>query len=162
MDLKGILSIAGHGGLFKMISQGKNAVIVENLDTGNRMPAYASAKISSLVDISIYTEDDEMALADVFEKIMEKEENKEISNPKKIDNNDLKAYFKEIIPDYDTDRVYVSDMKKVLTWYNELLKHGLLEKEPEPEEEEQTKEGTETRVSEESNAEPEETGAEEK
>ena len=162
MDLKGILSIAGHGGLFKMISQGKNAVIVENLDTGNRMPAYASAKISSLVDISIYTEDDEMALADVFEKIMEKEENKEISNPKKIDNNDLKAYFKEIIPDYDTDRVYVSDMKKVLTWYNELLKHGLLEKEPEPEEEEQTEEGTETRVSEESNAEPEETGAEEK
>jgi len=132
MDLKGILSIAGQGGLFKMISQGKNAVIVEHLDTGNRMPAYASAKISSLTDISIYTEVDEMPLADVLQKIMEKEENKEISNPKKIGNKELKSYFTEVIPDYDTDRVYVSDMKKVLTWYNELLKHGLLEKEPEP------------------------------
>jgi len=115
-----------------MISQGKNAVIVEHLDTGNRMPAYASARISGLEDISIYTEADEVSLADVLKVIMEKEDNKEIPNPKKISNNELKAYFQEIIPDYDKDRVYVSDMKKVLVWYNDLLKHGLLEKEPEP------------------------------
>lgn len=132
MDLKGILSIAGQGGLFKMISQGKNAVIVEHLDTGNRMPAYAAARISGLEDISIYTMEDELPLKEVLEKIMEKEEKKEITNPKKMSNEVLKSYFKDIIPNYDTDRVYVSDMKKVLVWYNDLLKHGLLDKEPEP------------------------------
>ncbi len=151
MDLKGILSIAGQGGLFKMISQGKNAVIVEHLDTGNRMPAYATARISSMEDISIYTEGDEIPLAEILQKIMEKEDNKEIDNPKKLGNEAIKSYFNEIVPDYDRDRVYVSDMKKVLMWYNNLLKHGLLEKEPEPEPEteSETEPKTETKTSEE-------------
>ncbi len=131
MDLKGILSIAGQGGLFKMISQGKNAVIVEHLDTGNRMPAYASSRISSLEDISIYTDEDEVPLAEVLKRIKEKENNAELSSPKKLSNDEIKAYFDELIPDYDKDRVYVSDMKKVLNWYNALLKHGILDKEPE-------------------------------
>lgn len=135
MDIKGILSIAGQGGLFKMISQGKNAVIVENLDTGHRMPAYASARISALEDISIYTMDEEVPLADVLTKIKEKEESKEISDPKKLSNDELKDYFSQLLPEYDKDRVYVSDMKKVLSWYNNLLKHGLLDKEPEETEE---------------------------
>ena len=121
-----------------MISQGKNAVIVEHLDTGNRMPAYASARISGLEDISIYTTTDELPLAEVLKKIMAREENKEISNPKKMSSDALKSYFEEIIPDYDSNRVYVSDMKKVLGWYNALLKHGLLEKEPDPEAEQET------------------------
>ncbi len=116
-----------------MISQGKNAVIVEHLDTGKRMPAYASSRISGLEDISIYTKEDELPLAEVLKKIMDKEGNKEIDHPKKMSNDELKSYFIEIVPEYDTDRVYISDMKKVLVWYNELLKHGLLEKEPEPE-----------------------------
>jgi hypothetical protein len=151
MDLKGILSIAGQGGLFKMISQGKNAVIVEHMDTGNRMPAYATARISGLEDISIYTMEDELPLKEVLEKIMDKEENKEIASPKKMSNTDLKSYFSSIIPNYDTDRVYVSDMKKVLVWYNDLLKHGLLEKEPEPEESKEIEDKA-----------PEETGTEDK
>lgn len=118
-----------------MISQGKNAVIVENLDTGHRMPAYASARISALEDISIYTMDEEVPLADVLTKIKEKEESKEISDPKKLSNDELKDYFSQLLPEYDKDRVYVSDMKKVLSWYNNLLKHGLLDKEPEETEE---------------------------
>lgn len=126
-----------------MISQGKNAVIVENLDTGHRMPAYASARISALEDISIYTEESEVSLAEVLEKIRENEEDAEISNPKKLSSDELKAYFAEIIPDYDRDRVYVSDMKKVLTWYNDLLKHGLLDKEPEEEPADETAESEE-------------------
>ena len=84
MNIKDILTISGQPGLFQLVSQGKNAVIVENLDTGNRMPAYASARISSMEDISIYTEDDEIPLAEVLKKIMDKEENKEIDNPKKL------------------------------------------------------------------------------
>lgn len=116
-----------------MISQGKNAVIVEHLDTGNRTPAYASARISSLEDISIYTEEDELLLGEVLKRIKEKEDNQEVSSPKKLSNKELKEYFAEIVPDYDQDRVYVSDMKKVLNWYNALLKHGILDKEPEPE-----------------------------
>ena len=88
MDLKGILSIAGQGGLFKMISQGKNAVIVEHLDTGNRMPAYASSRISSLEEISIYTDEDEVALAEVLKRIKEKENNAELSSPKKLSNEE--------------------------------------------------------------------------
>ncbi len=114
-----------------MISQGKNAVIVEHLDTGNRMPAYASSRISSLEDISIYTDEDEVPLAEVLKRIKEKENNAELSSPKKLSNDEIKAYFDELIPDYDKDRVYVSDMKKVLNWYNALLKHGILDKEPE-------------------------------
>ncbi len=144
MDLKGILSIAGQGGLFKMISQGKNAVIVEHLDTGNRMPAYATARISSLEDISIYTEEDEIPLAEVLKRIKEKESDQEILNPKKLSSNEIKAYFEEIVPEYDQDRVYVSDMKKVINWYNSLLKHGILDKEPEPVEEKETKTETMT------------------
>lgn len=120
-----------------MISQGKNAVIVEHLDTGNRMPAYASARISSLEDISIYTDEDEVVLSEVLKRVKEKENNAEISSPKKLSNNEIKAYFEDIIPDYDRDRVYVSDMKKVLNWYNALLKHGILDKEPEPQPEEE-------------------------
>ena len=146
-----------------MISQGKNAVIVEHLDTGNRMPAYASARISGLEDISIYTNTDELPLAEVIKKIMAREENKEISNPKKMSNDALKSYFEEIIPDYDSDRVYVSDMKKVLGWYNALLKHGLLEKEPDPEPEAKQEAGTEadTKAEEDNKTEPTETDKEE-
>lgn len=140
MDLKGILSISGQGGLFKLVSQGKNAVIVENLDTGQRMPAYSSARISALEDISIYTDEGESYLTELMEKIREYKEGESIPNPKKLDNQELKSLFEEILPDYDRDRVYVSDMKKVFSWYNDLLKHGLLDKEPETDEENEGRE----------------------
>ena len=133
MDLKGILSISGQGGLFKLVSQGKNAVIVENLDTGHRMPAYSAAGISSLEDISIYTDEGESSLAEVLQKLKDFREGEEISNPKKLSNDELRALFGEILPDYDRLRVYPSDIKKVLSWYNDLLRHGLLDKEPENE-----------------------------
>lgn len=126
MDLKDILTISGFPGLFKMVSQGKNAVIVENLETGKRMPAHARYRISSLEDIAIFTEIDDKPLKDIFLIIFEKEDKKQIEAPKKLSADELKAYFEEIVPDYDKDRVYTSDMKKALEWYNILIKHDMI------------------------------------
>ncbi len=122
--LKGILAVSGQGGLFKMVSQAKNSIIVESLVDGKRMPAYATSRISALEDISIFTDEGDMKLVDVFKNIFEKEEgDKTISH--KVSANELKSYFAEILPDYDRDRVYVSDMKKVIMWYNLLLEKDI-------------------------------------
>jgi len=139
--LKGLLAISGHSGLFKMVAESKNHIIVESLDTQKRMPVYASAKVSALEDIAIYTDEEEVSLKDVFKAIAEKE-NMEATIPAKSSANELKTYFAEILPNYDKDRVYVSDIKKVIQWYNALQKHNLLDfsKEEKQEEEKTTPE----------------------
>jgi len=116
--LKGILAISGKPGLYKMVSNARNSIIVESLIDGKRMPAYATSKISSLEDISIFTDDGDVNLAEVFARIYE--QGLEV-NPGKASANDLKNAFREALPEYDEDRVYVSDIKKVFSWYN-LLK----------------------------------------
>jgi len=121
MDLKDILAISGYPGLFKLISQGRNAIIVENLETRKRMSAFGSDRISSLEDMSVYTNEEDLPLVDVFKKIFEKEQNKPAIDPKSPPE-ELKNYFSEIVPGYDNDRVYTSDIKKILTWYNLMLK----------------------------------------
>ncbi len=123
--LKGILAIAGQGGLFKMVAEAQNSIIVESLTTGKRMPAYATSKISALEDIAVFTNDEEMALKDVFKQISEKE-NGEQAISHKASSNEIKKYFGEVLPDYDEDRVYVSDMKKIIQWYNLLQERELL------------------------------------
>ncbi len=120
--LKGILSISGQPGLFKLVAETKNSIIVESLITGKRMPAYSTSKISSLSDISVFTETGEILLTDLFKKI--KENGKIISA--KASSNEIKAFFTDILPDYDKDRVYVSDMKKVVQWYQLLDEQNLL------------------------------------
>jgi hypothetical protein len=124
--LKGILAISGKPGLFKLITNAKNSIIVESLLDGKRMPAYATSKISSLEDISIYTIDDDVKLADVFISIFEKDVK---VNPKKASSDELKKTFKEVLPDYDDERVYVSDIKKVFTWFNLLKEKGIISQE---------------------------------
>ncbi|HUV01130.1 MAG TPA: DUF5606 domain-containing protein [Bacteroidales bacterium] len=131
MILKDILAISGEPGLFRFIAQGKNAIIVEHLETGRRSSAFSSAKVSSLEDISIFTEDEDIPLGKVFDKIFEKENGGPTVDPKAA-VNDLKKYFEEIVPDYSKDKVYVSDIKKLFHWYNILQKKDLLIKE-EPE-----------------------------
>jgi hypothetical protein len=121
MDLKDILAISGQPGLYKFISQGRNAIIVEHLETKKRISAFGSEKISSLEDISIFTDDEDLPLVDVFKKIYEKEGEKPAIDPKSSPN-DLKNYLSEIVPEYDRDRVYLSDIKKIVMWYNQLLK----------------------------------------
>jgi len=124
--LEGILSISGQSGLFKLITQAKNGIIVESFETQKRMPVYSNAKVSALEDIAIFTNEEEVPLKDVFQKIYTIENKKATSVSKKATNDEVKDYFEDILPEYDKDRVYVSDMKKVITWYNVLLEKGLL------------------------------------
>lgn len=128
MDLKGILAIGGQPGLFKTISQGKNSLIVESLITGKRMPAYATSKISSLDDIAIFTYEKDMPLKEVFAKIMEKEQGGKCIDHK-ADTKELMEYMQEILPDFDRDRVYSSDLKKLFQWYNILQENNMLQTE---------------------------------
>jgi hypothetical protein len=137
MILKDILSISGEPGLFRFIAQGKNAIIVEHLETKKRSSAYGSAKVSSLEDIAIFTEKEDMPLGKVFDLIHEKSEGGLAIDPKS-DPVKLKTWFEEMLPDYSKDKVYLSDIKKVAQWYNILHSLDLLVKE-EPEENIETK-----------------------
>lgn len=138
--LKDILAITGEPGLYKLISKTPKGVIVENIETGRRMPFYAAAKISALEDIAIFTEDDDLPLKDVFKAISEKEDGGP-SIDHKSSKNDLLEYFQSVIPDYDEDRVYPNHIKKVINWYNILHKQDMLDfsEEEEAENEEEHK-----------------------
>lgn len=123
--LKGILAISGQPGLFKVLSEGKNGVIVESLLTGKKQTAFASAKMSTLEDIAIYTTSEDFPLKQVFRKIFDSE-NGGPAIQTSAKPEDLKKYFEKILPDFDKERVYVSDIKKVLSWYNLLQEKELL------------------------------------
>ena len=123
--LKGILAISGQPGLFKVLSEGKNGVIVESLLTGKKQTAFASAKMSTLEDIAIYTTSEDFPLKQVFRKIHDLE-NGGVAAQSNAKPEELKKYFEKILPDFDKERVYVSDIKKVLSWYNLLQSKGLL------------------------------------
>ena len=133
--LKNILSITGKPGLYKLVSQGNNMLIVESLLDGKRMPTYARDKIVSLGEISMYTMGDDIALSEVLTKLGKKEDLKAVSiDPKKADNNQLHAFFAEVLPEYDRDRVYPSDIRKLIQWYNILVSNGITEFVPAQEE----------------------------
>ena len=119
--LRRILSIAGRPGLFKLASQGKNMLIVEELASGKKTPAYATEKIISLNDIAIYTDEGEVSLASVFDSIKKKENGVATSVMPSNDADQLRAYFEEVLPNFDRTRVHVSDIKKVMVWYNLLV-----------------------------------------
>lgn len=125
--LKNVLSISGRPGLFRLVNRGKNMLIVESLATGKRTPAYAHDKVISLADVSIYTTDGDTPLAKVLEVVREKNGGNPV-DVKAIGSDDkVREYFGEILPDYDRDRVYTTDMKKLFSWYNQLLAAGVTE-----------------------------------
>lgn len=126
IKLKDILSISGKGGLYKFIAQARNGVVVESMDDQKRHVAPATARVSSLEDIAIFTQEEEVPLSDIFMKIYEKTDGKE-SVSHKASGNELKSSFEELVPDYDDERVYVSDIKKVFQWYNQLHACDMLE-----------------------------------
>ena len=141
MKLKDIMAISGHSGLFRFIAQGRNGVIVEGLIDKKRMNASATSRISALEDIAVYTEDKEVPLAEVLRIIFTKENNGPITLSKNTDEQ-VKKYFAEILPTYDKDKVYVSDMKKIIAWYNLLLGQNLIDlviEEKEEDKKEETK-----------------------
>lgn len=138
MDLSGIISIAGMSGLYKVIAQTKSGLVVESLLDKKRVPAYSTSKVSALEEVSIYSTGDDVPLKDVFQKIYDKEKGASTIDHK-LPDAELKKYFKTVFPEYDESRVYVSDIKKVINWYNTLQKEGLLAKKADKKEEDKEK-----------------------
>jgi Ribonuclease G/E len=126
MKLSEILSISGKSGLFVLVSRSKSGVIVESISDKKRFPAFGTDRISSLEEISMFTYEKDVPLKDVFKSIFDKENGGLAIDPKS-DPKLLKQYMEEILPDYDSERVYVSDMKKLFTWYNLLSQNNLLD-----------------------------------
>ncbi len=125
MDLKGILSISGFPGLFKLINQTRNGIIVESLLDGKRKQAFATSKISSLEDIAIYTEGEDVPLVKIL-KALNEQHNGVVNVTAKTSNEEIKNIFAKALPEYDKQRVYVSDMKRVINWYNLLVEKNVL------------------------------------
>lgn len=125
--LKNVLSISGRPGLYRLVNRGKNMLIVESIATKKRMPAYAHDKIISLGDITMYTIDDDVPLGTVLENVKSKN-NAQIIDIKAIGNDAaVREYFAEILPDFDREKVYTSDIKKLFTWYNQLIEAGIMD-----------------------------------
>src|SRR3984957_12600909 len=125
MSLSEIIAVSGMSGLYKTVAQSKNSVIVESIVDKKRMPIYASQKVHTLEAISVYCADKDIPLAEVFKKIAEKE-NKGPAVEHKSEDAELKAYFEKVLPDYDKERVHISDIRKMLMWYNILQKADML------------------------------------
>lgn len=137
--LRTILSIAGKPGLYRLLSQGKNMLIVETLDAAKkRVPVYASDKVTSLGDISMYTDEEDIPLSRVLELLKVKENGAPVSSIdyKKSSLAELQDFFAQVLPNFDRDRVYASDIKKLIQWYNILVNVGITEFEEKNEEEE--------------------------
>jgi len=138
MNLSSIISITGQSGLFKIVSQTKNGIIVEPLGGGRRFPVHGAQRVSSLEDISIYTYEEDMLLAEVFKKISDGLDGEEAISHKSS-AQDLKDFLAKFLPNYDQERVYNSDIKKLVQWYNILHKEGLLKEEKKTEKESKAK-----------------------
>jgi hypothetical protein len=124
--LREILAITGKPGLYKLISRGNNMLIVESLVDGKRMPTYARDKIVALSDVSMFTDADDIALSEVLTSVGKKEGLKPVAmDPKKASNAELQAWFDKVLPNWDRDRVYPSDIRKLIQWYNILINAGI-------------------------------------
>ena len=126
--LKTILSITGKPGLYRLVSHAKNMLIVESLADKRKVPAYAKDKVISLGDIAMYTTDEEVPLHEVFTNMKNKEEGKPVAiSPTKASSEELRSYLAEVLPNYDRERVYPSDIRKLIAWYNIMINAGITE-----------------------------------
>lgn len=143
--LKKILSVSGKPGLYKLVSQGKSMLIVEALTDGRRLPVYARDKIISLGDIAIYTDGDEVPLYEVLNSVKAKEEGKAASSidAARATPDELRAYMAEVLPNFDRERVYPTDIKRLLSWYNLLISAGITDFDPQESAEEEEVEAPE-------------------
>lgn len=134
--LKNILSISGRPGLFRLVNRGKNMLIVESIATGKRTPAYAHDKVISLADITIYSDSGDALLGNVLEAVKEKQAGQPVDIKAFGTDAEIRDFFAEVLPDFDREKVYTSDIKKLLSWYNQLLAAGINEFAPEDDEQE--------------------------
>ena len=126
MEFKDILAISGMPGLYKYVAQSTRGIIVESLEDGRRTNASATSRVSALTDISMFTEGEDIALAEVFTRMYAHTGGKQgLSHKESADK--MKAYFGEVLPEYDRERVHVSDIKKALSWFNILVGAGMTE-----------------------------------
>ncbi len=125
--IKGIISITGKPGLYKLVSRGKNSLIVESLQTAKRMPTYPHEKVISLADITMYSDNGDVPLPDVFQKIYDLTEGKPVEGKRIHRENDMRDFFAKILPDFDRERVHNSDLQKLFSWYNQLIASGVTE-----------------------------------
>ena len=139
MELKDILAISGQPGLYKYVAQSMRGVIVESLIDGKRMNASATSRVSALTEISMFTEGEDIALADVFTNIWNYTEGKCAISHKESPER-IKEEFAKVLPEYDRERVHVSDMKKCFAWYNTLVEAGFTEFKLPTDSDEQTEE----------------------
>ncbi|MCQ2114516.1 MAG: DUF5606 domain-containing protein [Bacteroidaceae bacterium] len=125
--LETILAISGKPGLYKLVTRGRQSIIVETLDEQKkRMPAFAKDKIISLADIAMYTDDEEKPLKLVLKSILDKEDGKEVAmDIKKASGKELREYFSQILPDFDRDRVHDNDIRKLIQWYNIIVRNNI-------------------------------------
>ncbi len=138
--LKTILSISGRPGLFRLVNRGKGMLIVEDIASGKRTPAYARDKVISLGDISIYTDEGDTPLSGVLDAVKTKNEGNPVDIKSLGKDDAVRAYFAEILPNFDQEKVYTTDIKKLLSWYNLLISAGITDFLPEePTEQEETK-----------------------
>lgn len=137
-----ILAISGKPGLYKLVTRGKNNLIVEALDaTHRRQPAFATDRITSLSDIAMFTDDEDVSLMDVLESMKTLEEGKKASiDIKKASNDELREYFAKVLPNFDRDRVHNSDIKKLVQWYNILVENSITDFKNKEEEKEEAAE----------------------
>lgn len=139
MDLSKIISVAGKQGLFRIVAQGRQALIVESLIDGKRMPVHASVRVSSLEEISMFTTGDDVPLSQVLKKLHEVEKGKASLDPKE-DTDKLFEKLAETLPEHDRERIYPSDVRKLFSWYDQLLKNGEFEEKEEEKKKEKPEE----------------------
>lgn len=143
-----ILAVTGKPGLYKLVSRGNNMLIVESLVDGKRMPTHPRDKVISLAEVSMFTDGDDIALNEVLTLVGKKENLKAASiDPKKAENDELRAWFGTVLPNFDRDRVYPTDIRKLVSWYNILVNAGITDfsiEEPENGEELKAKEEVKT------------------
>jgi len=141
--LNEILAVSGKSGLFKLVSKTKNFLIIESLIDNKRIPVNANDKVISLGNLSIYTDDGEVPVHDVFSAILKKEEGKSIPfDAKDAQPEELRAYLAEVLPNFNRERVYPSDIKKTLKWYDLLIANGITDFSKEEDEEKPAEEAT--------------------
>lgn len=125
--LKGIISISGKPGLYRLLTRGKNSLIVESLKTGRRTPTYPHEKVISLADITMYSEHGDEPLPEILDNLYKVQEGKPVEIKALANEEAYHELFAKVLPDYDRARVYTSDLRKLFSWYNELIAAGVSE-----------------------------------